>query len=183
MIQAILYTSNSGYTEEYAKLLSEKTGIEAWPLSKAVHRVDPGAQVICMGRLMAGVVKGYKDAAKNYDVLAVCAVGMGATGSQLDETRKSNKIPASTALFTLQGGFDINKLHGIYKFMMETMKNTVGKKLAKKKDRTADEDDMLDMMMNGGDRVTEENLTKVLEWLEQQRRTDTASHIAGAHNY
>ena len=53
--------------------------------------------------------------------------------------------------------------------MMEIMVKTAGKGLAKKKDRTPDEDDMLDMMRCGGERVKAENLSAVLDWYNTQR--------------
>ena len=49
------------------------------------------------------------------------------------------------------------------------MVKTAGKVLAEKKDRTPDEDDMLDMMRCGGDRVKEGNLGAVLDWYSAQR--------------
>lgn len=52
--------------------------------------------------------------------------------------------------------------------MMEIMVKTVGKALAEKKDRTPDEDDMLDMMLHGGERVKAENLSAVLNWYHTQ---------------
>ena len=110
----------------------------------------------------------YADAAKRYQVRAVCAVGMGQTGTQTDEVRKKNRIPASIPLFTLQGNFDIKKLHGIYRPMMELMVRTAGKGLSKKDDRTPEEDDMLDMMLHGGQRVRVENLRSALDWYRAQ---------------
>lgn len=67
-------------------------------------------------------------------------------------------------LFQLQGNFDVKKLHGMYRLMMEVMVKTAGKSLASKSGRTAEEDDMLDMMTNGGERVRVENLHVVLAW-------------------
>lgn len=32
---AIVYTSNTGFTEQYARLLGEKTGLPVYPLSEA----------------------------------------------------------------------------------------------------------------------------------------------------
>ena len=58
----------------------------------------------------------------------------------------------------------MKRLHGVYKLMMTVMKNTVGKSLAKKPERTADEDTMLDLLQNGGSRVSEAQLAGVLEW-------------------
>ena len=47
---------------------------------------------------------------------------MGTTGTQVDEIRSGNQIPASTALFTLQGGYAMDRLRGIQKLMMRTEK-------------------------------------------------------------
>ena len=95
---------------------------------------------------------------------AVCGVGMGQTGTQLNEVRNKNVIPQRIPLFTLQGNFDVKKLHGAYRFMMNVMVKTAGKGLTNKTDRTPEEDDMLDMMVNGGKRVSLQNLKAVTEW-------------------
>ncbi len=163
MIQAILYTSNTGTTEQYAKLLSEAIQLPAYPLDGA-PTVPKGAEVIYMGWLMASGVKGYKKAAKQYSVKAVCGVCMGATGSQIAEIRKANAIVESMPVFSMQGGFDITKLRGIYKMMMSVMVKTAGKGLSEKTDRTPEEDLMLDMMLHGGNYVSMENLKDVLDW-------------------
>ena len=118
---------------------------------------------------MAGSVKGYAEAAKRYRVRAVCGVGMGQAGTQADSVRKKPSVPADIPLFTLQGNFDVKKLHGVYRLMMEIMVKTAGKGLAEKKDRTPEEDDMLDMMLHGGERVKAENLGAVLDWYSAQR--------------
>lgn len=118
---------------------------------------------------MAGSVKGYAEATKHYRVRAVCGVCMGQTGTQTDSVRKKSAVPAGIPLFTLQGNFDVKKLHGIYRPMMEIMVKTAGKALAEKSDRTPEEDDMLDMMFHGGERVKMENLSAVLDWYSAQR--------------
>lgn len=166
-MNAIVYTSNTGFTAQYAGLLGGKLNLPAYSLDMAKRELAAGAEIIYLGWLMAGQVKGYKQAAKLYKIAAVCGVGMGAGGSQIKEVRKGNAIPENIPLFTLQGGFELNKLHGIYKFMMNTMKRTMGKKLAEKQDKTADEQDMLDLLLHGGSRVSEENLCPVLEWCKK----------------
>ena len=159
----ILYTSNTGFTAQYAALLSEQTGLPCFSLKAAGH-IQPGTPILYLGWLMAGNVQGYKEAAKKYTICAVCGVGMGATGSQIAGVRKTNALPDEMPVFVLQGGFDRKRLHGIYKLMMTVMKNTVGKSLARKPDRTPDEDTMLDLLENGGSRVSPENLSSVLDW-------------------
>ena len=85
------------------------------------------------------------------------------------EEEKKAETPANIPLFTLQGNFDVKKLHGIYRLMMEIMVKTAGKGLAEKKDRTPEEDDMLDMMLHSGERVKAENLSAILDWYRAQQ--------------
>ena len=71
-MKAIIYTSNTGSTERYARLLAEQTGLPAYSLAEAKEAVP------------AGSVKGYGAAAKRYRVRALCGVGMWQTGTQAD---------------------------------------------------------------------------------------------------
>ena len=166
-VNAIVYTSNTGYTAQYAGLLGKRTGLPVYSLAEAGTKLPAGNCVIYLGWLMAGKVQGYAKAAKRYRVAAVCGVGMGATGSQLADVRKANSLGDELPLFTLQGGFDMGKLKGIYKLMMLVMAKTVGKSLANKQDRTA-EDQMLTLLTQGGSCVSEENLRPVLDWFSDR---------------
>ena len=166
---AIVYTSNTGYTRQYAHLMGEKTGLIVYSLDEAEQQVNPGEPVIYFGWLMAGKVQGYAKASRRYRITAVCGVGMGATGSQLQDLRKVNGLPADLPVFSLQGGFDISRLRGVYRLMMTVMVKTAGKGLAEKKDRTPDEDAMLELMIHGGSCVSPENLAAVLEWYQTQQ--------------
>ena len=169
MIGAIVYTSNTGYTAQYAQLLGNRTGLPVTELAKSEQVLEEGTEILYLGWLMAGVVKGYKKANARYRVRAVCGVGMGATGTQIAEIRKANGLAQDFPLFTLQGGFQMEKLHGIYRWMMRFMAKTVGAKLEKKENRTADEEQMLDMMKNGASYVSQENLSAVLSWYEASK--------------
>lgn len=168
-MDAIVYTTNTGSTEQYAKLLSQKTSLPAYSLGEAKSAVAAGAEIIYLGWIMASSVKGYAAAAKRYRVRAVCGVGMWQTGTQQDAVRKKTAVPANLPVFTLQGNFDVKKLRGIYRPMMEIMAKTVGKGLAGKADRTPDEDDILELMLRGGERVKAENLNAVLRWYNAQK--------------
>lgn len=158
----IVYCSNTGFTARYAKMLSEKLGIPACPLMDPA--VPKGSPVIFMGWVMAGMLRGYKKAANRYDVRCACGVSLAETGAQTETIRKSARIPAEIPVFTLQGGMDHGKLTGIYKKMIETLV-----KMLSKKQRTEEEDAMLEMIKAGGDFVREENLSGVLAWMEEQK--------------
>lgn len=108
-MNAIIYTTNTCSTEYYAKLLAQKTGLPAYCLAEAKKEVFVGAEVIYLGWIMAGSIKGYANVAKRYQVRAVCGVGMGQTGTQTDSVRKNSAIPANIPLFTLQGNFNVKK--------------------------------------------------------------------------
>ena len=168
-MNAIIYTTNTGSTEHYAKLLAQETGLPAYSLTEAKKVVPSGTEIIYLGWITAGSVKGFANAAKLYRIRAVCAVGIGQTGAQTESVRKKAAVPATIPLFTLQGNFNVKKLHGAYRLMMGIMVKAAGKSLAAKKDRTPAEDDMLDMMLHGGERVKAENLCAVLEWYNSQK--------------
>ena len=165
MNRVIVYTSNAGHTREYAQLLGERTGLPVFEKKQQGRDVPADAEVIFMGWLMAGQVMGYKEAAKQWKICAVCGVGMARPGLQVADIQKVNKVPEETKIFSLQGGFEMEKLHGIYKMMMRTMSNTVGKKLTAKPDRTEEEEEILRLMRDGGNMVCLEGLEPVLEWL------------------
>lgn len=170
-MNAVVYTSNTGYTKEYAQMLGEKLSLPVCSLKDAGKVLEADCEIIYLGWLMAGTVKGYRKAARRYRVKAVCGVGMGKSGSQLAEMRKNNSVPDEVALFSMQGGLDVTRLRGVYKFMMNTMKNTLGRKLAQKPDKTAEEEDVLDLLQNGGNRVNEQALEPLLQWCEARFAT------------
>ena len=166
---AIVYTSNTGFTAQYASLLGGETGLPVYSLEDALKSLPQSSPIVYLGWLTAGKVQGYDKAVTKFNLQALCAVGMAKCGSQMEDVRKSNNLPQGLPLFTLQGGFDLKKLRGVYKLMMLVMSKTVVKKLAAKPDRTPDEEDMLDLFQNGGNRVSLENLRPVLAWYEEER--------------
>ena len=147
-----------------------KPDFRLYSLAEAKKRVFAGARGylpwLDHGRLCQGLCRGRKALPGT----APSAVSAWGKPEHKRTTRgKSRLIPADIPLFTLQGNFDVKKLHGVYRLMMEIMVKTAGKGLAEKKDRTPEEDDMLDMMLHGGERVKEENLGAVLDWYSAQR--------------
>lgn len=166
---AIVYTSNTGFTAQYASLLGGETGLPVYSLEDASKSLPQSSPIVYLGWLTAGKVQGYDKAVTKFNLQALCAVGMAKSGSQMEDVKKSNNLPQGLPLFTLQGGFDLKKLRGVYKLMMLVMSKTVAKKLAVKPDRTPDEEDMLDLFQNGGNRVSLENLRPVLAWYEEER--------------
>ena len=90
----------------------------------------------------------------------MCAVGLCDTGTLLNEVRKATGIPLEIPLFTLQGGFDREKLKGMDKLLISMLT----KGLSSKQQRTEQEERMLSLLQTDGCYVSEENLTEVLDW-------------------
>ncbi len=159
----IVYTSETGHSQRYARMLSEKLDISAIPLDEAVRSVKHGTEIIYVGWLFASSVKGYKKANKLFNIVCTVAVELCPTGTLLNEVRHRNSIPDSSPLFTVQGGMDREKLCGINKFMINTLVRIL------KKNRTPSDEDRekLRLIEEGGDFVSEDNLSGVLEFCEE----------------
>ena len=159
-MKAVVYVSNTGHTKQYAEMFGEKEGLPVYELKEANKLVDNNAEIIYFGWLLAKKIKGYKQAKKRYNIVAICAVGLGDTGSQIAEVKKANGIIDDTPLFTLQGGIDKSKLHGTNKFMI----NMLMKGLCFQKECNEDDEYMLKLLSDEKSYVNEENLSDVFAW-------------------
>lgn len=162
-MKAIVYTSNTGHTAEYAQILGRQTGLPVYALSRAAKELPKGTPIVYMGWLFASYVKGYAKAAKRFDIRAVCAVGLCDTGALLAEVRKAISLNAEMPLFTLQGGMDHSKLQGINKFMISMLL----KMLQKNQDPTEDDKRMLELVKNGGYFVSPEHTESFMQWYRE----------------
>jgi len=162
-IDAIVYTSNTGYTKEHATLLSNKLELPLYSLEEAQKALTDGSRIIYLGWLMASTIQGYKSAAKHYDIAVLCGVCLGPSGSLIDDVKKINKLPSTLPLFTLQGGFDMERLHGIYKFIMKIMKKVLTKQINEKKVKTEEDENLLKLLEHGGSAVCEEDHAPIIE--------------------
>ncbi len=168
-MKAIIYTTNTESAEQYAKMLAEETELSVFSMEEAKSEVEEGSEIIYLGWIMAAQVKGYKTAAKKYKIRAVCAVGMEKTGTRTEEIREKTCVPAEVPLFTVQGNFNVKKLHGLYRLMMSMMVKMVTKQLGAKTDRTQRENEMLEIMLYSGENVRKENLAEVLDWYKREQ--------------
>ena len=165
MIKAIVYTSNTGFTKRYAQMLGNEKGIPVYEFGKTKGNVNKEDEIIYMGWLMAGGIKNYKKAKNEYNVKAVCAIGMTRPSDrQYDEILKRHNIKEN--LFYLQGGFDKNKLKGLHKFMMNILEKVIRPNIEKKENKNEEDIEMLEIMQNGKDCVKKENLAELINWLD-----------------
>lgn len=164
-MKAIVYTSSTGHTAQYAGILGELTGLPVYDWKEAVRTLPKGTAVIYLGWLFANTVKGYRKASKCFAVSAVCAVGLCDTGTAVDAVRKVNAMPESLPLFTMQGGMDRNKLPAGHRFGI----NMLTKAMDGKKDRTEDEERMLYLLKHDANYVSRENTAAFMQWYRDRR--------------
>lgn len=162
--EEIIYTSNTGHTRQYAQLLGERLGLPVYSLKEAIHLLPTGRPVIYLGWIHASHIKGYSDATKRFSVCAVCGVGLCDTGTLTLEVRKATSIPEDIPLFTLQGGFDRSKLKGMNKLMISMLT----KGLAAQKQRSAQDERMLELLSKDASYVSPENLAGLIQWYREE---------------
>ncbi|MGN0819141.1 MAG: hypothetical protein ACI4M6_01920 [Christensenellaceae bacterium] len=157
---AIVYTSNTGHTAEYARIIATKTGLKAYALKDAKNHLKKGEKIIYLGWLCANTVKGYKKAVKIFEITAVCGIGVCESGSSVDLVRKATALPENIPLFTMQGGIDKTKLHGINKLLIRM----ITKGLSDKKDRNETDERTLKLLSEDKNYVCEENTFEFMNW-------------------
>ena len=162
-MKAIVYESNTGFTQKYALMLSEKTGLPAYLLENAKSELHKGDEIFFLGWVCAGKISGYAKAAKIYSVKGTAAVGImfpdETTIPQLRENNKINDLP----LFFLRGGVAPEKLSAIKRKIMNMIANTVEKAGPKNEG----ERELIDVLRIGGDYVRPENLNEIVAFIRE----------------
>ena len=85
------------------------------------------------------------------------------TNTVAKEQTISNDTLTNSKEYTIELGEKLFK-----KLILKIMGGSIGKQLMAKQDRTPEEDAILDMFRNGGDRVSMQNLKDVVAWYEQE---------------
>ena len=167
MIKAIVYTTTTGTTEWYAKRLGEERKLPVFTLKEAERELEKGAEIVDLGCIRANMISGLNKAKENYSPGLIVGVGLTESGKNDEEVRKANNIDSSLPLFTLQGGYYPTKLHGISKLILSLVVKSQRKSLEAKEIRTEEEERMLSILRNGGERQDEEGLAKVTMKLKE----------------
>lgn len=166
MISAIVYTSQTGSTRRYAEMLSRAAALPAYDLEDKQRLPAEGAQVVYLGWLCAGRIRGLPKARKRWDVRAVCAVGMSPE-NDMEAVARNNGVVCP--LFYAQGGYAPEKLKGGDKLAMSIVTWLIARTKAKEA-KTPEEKAQLAQIRTGCDFVDEANLAPLLSWLRGGQR-------------
>ena len=169
-MKAIVYKSQTGFTERYARALAEKTGVPAYSVKEAGRHLRKGDDIFYMGWLMAGRVSGMDRIWQKYSVRGVAIVGMspGGNGGLWDIACKNHGFSDGGApVFYLRGGYAPDKLTGLHKLLMKPMTNSLVKEIREKEHKaTAGELEMMNMLLHGGDCFDAAQLDPIAQWFQ-----------------
>ncbi|MBO7572160.1 MAG: hypothetical protein J6T48_08410 [Bacteroidales bacterium] len=162
-IKAIVYESNTGFTKEYAELLSEIIGIPAIPVIDNSMFHGEREPVIFLGWVCAGKINGIRMARLKFNPVIIAGVGM---------TQQSDKYAFALAqqnnidvpFYYLQGGLHRERLKGFYKIMFKMVANPILRKAEKGKSQLSEHEQYtVDLIKNGGSFVKHENLEELIK--------------------
>jgi len=154
-MKKIVYCSNTGHTEKYAKMLGEKLNIEVLSFSD-VKSISKDTEIIFMSWVFGNNVVDLQKAIERFKIISVIAVGMNSNNEKtVNSLKESNKI--TLPFYYLQGGVDYNKLKGIKKIIIKM----VGKMVAK--ENKEEDKETIEIFKNGGNFISEDKLDDIIK--------------------
>ena len=169
-MEYIVYESDTGFTKQYAEMLSEAVGLPALPMVQAVSKVPRGTGIFFMGWVCGGKITGLPVASKRFIVDGAAAVGIVYPHPDvITELSKMNKL--SCPLFYLLGGVEPKKL-GYFKRKILSM---IAQNLERQENKTAAVWDLADTLRIGGSYVSGANLEPVVSWVKENEGKEELS--------
>lgn len=157
-MKVILYQTNFGTSERYAKTLSEKTGLPYQALKDA--DVPAGSEVILIAPILSNELQGLSQARqRGLTLLAVGAVGLFSVTEPVEEMQE--KLKVHEPLFLLPGAFDPHKVKGVFRMMIGMVKHA----LKSKSTGSEAEQKALDFFDSGADLFDEAALDALIDCL------------------
>ncbi|MCR4842298.1 MAG: hypothetical protein K5840_03425 [Eubacterium sp.] len=164
MTEAVVYISNTGFTRQYADLLSKKLSLKEYSFEEAKKALPKGSRVIFLSWIRKGRVEGYKKAAARFGLDCVVGVGMSIEGMEVAEGFRSQTKMGDEPFFYVQGGFDFSRLTGMNRFIMKQFRDVMVPRMEGRTDLDEAQMNMLKMFRDGGNAVSIDRLSPVVEW-------------------
>lgn len=164
----IVYTSETGFTAEYANKLGKLLDIPVYTLTDALEGLEHGREIFYMAWVMAGRLKDYDKAKKKFKVQGICGVGIRPdTENMLKSLSKTHSI-SKDCVFYLQGGYKPDVLKGSYKAPLTVVLSILKGKIKSQASISQEEQKLLEVFSKGGSFVEKENLSSMELWLKNK---------------
>ncbi|MGI5898214.1 MAG: flavodoxin domain-containing protein [Candidatus Dojkabacteria bacterium] len=156
MVKAIVYTTNTGHTLEYAKILSKRLNVPYYSVNEAKTKLNEDDEIIYLGWVCASRISGLSNVRGKYNINCVGVVGLYPYDeNNIDMMKKANGL--NEPLFYLRGGLDYTKLKGIKRLVLQM----VGK-VMRKGDKQENKE-MTEIFKNGANFISEKNLDPIIK--------------------
>ena len=170
----VLYKSKSGFVKKYAQWIAEELSADILDASKInTDRLASYDTIIFGGSLHAVGINGIKIIKKNFDKikdknLIIFASGASLSSEDIHQIIADNNFTPQEQkhirLFYLRGGFDINKLPPIDKFLMILMKKKIKGRKKRNIQLEQDEIGMLAVLEKPEDFTRKEYICELVEY-------------------
>lgn len=151
----IIYESNAGHTERYAKMIAAATGLE---VKKRKEVKKTREETVYLGWIKGGKIAKIKKAMKKYNILVIGAVGMAPEESpnyrdNLVMKNETDDIP----LYYMRGGLEEAKLEGLNKAVIMALKRYSSKQSP---------DGSVSPVFADGDYVNEKSIVRIVNQIK-----------------
>lgn len=170
---AIVFKSKYGFTEKYAKWISEELGADLIDTTKATtEKLSAYDAIVFGGGIYAGGIAGISAFKKNFGALrgrklAVFTVGLTSTEDlsyykTVDDRNFTPEMQSAIKIFHLRGGMDYAKLG----FFPRKIMGMMNKMLEGKKEKTADDEILLKAYGKSVDFCDKSAVAPIVEYLK-----------------
>lgn len=163
LVKAIVYNSETGFTKEYAEMLSKKINVPCYALKEAKEKLNKQDEIVYLAWICAGVIKGVNKVKNKYKVKCYGAVGAFQKDDNYIETLTKSNGLENAQLFYLRGGINFGKLKGYKKFIVKI----VGNVLEKNNKGKEGSEELIRLFNEGASFVDSKNLDEIIDHIEK----------------
>lgn len=168
MIRAIVYHTRTGYTEKYARALSEKINLPCFKLEKALTQLEEKDEIIYMGNISSGAVNGYSKARRYFTPKYVVGVGISYPTNEVKEDVQDKTEVFGVPFYLLRGGIDYSQINPVKGFFLRKFAE-ISYVCRERGEDTKHDHKTIDVMMNGGDFFNVEYLQPIADWYNEHK--------------
>ena len=165
-MRAIVYNSNTGFSERYAKMLSKATGVRAYSLAEARKELPKDAPIVYVCWVMGNALPKAGQISRRFYIRAVAAVGLNQGPHAEGAIRAQSGIPDSIPMFLLPGGLKLEKLNFYHRLLLKYVERETKRLISKSAYTRKEDTEFLEQLKNGCDLVEERHLEALIQWVK-----------------
>lgn len=163
MIKAIVFKSETGFTKEYAKMLSKKINVPCYTINEAKKELNRKDEIVYLGWICAGKISGINKVRNSYIVKCYGAVGAFPQDDNYINSLITGNSLENEKLFYLRGGINFTKLKGYKKIIVKI----VGNVLEKNNKGKEGSEELIRLFNEGASFVDSKNLDEMIDYIKK----------------